>query len=151
MENHRQGSPRFLKKFQELCSDYHQLNGTERRFKSARSVLYETADSVLRKRRAQLLSEGKDARKTTLSSDFLGAMIDNGFTDAEIRGSIVTIFFAGHDNFLNVLGWSLHELSRASDWLVRMREEAFEQGADNGVLQYSDINVSGHERCVLRC
>ncbi|OCB89301.1 hypothetical protein A7U60_g3500 [Sanghuangporus baumii] len=114
--------------------------GTQRRFNNARSVLYETAGSVLRKRRAQLSSETKDGGQTALGTDFLSAMIDSGLSDSEICGTIVTIFFAGHDNFLNVLGWSLYELSRESNWLARMRDEAFEQTVSDSVLKYGDIS-----------
>lgn len=73
--------------------------------------------------------------------DFLASLLDSGLSDTDIRDAIVTLFFAGHDNFLNVLGWSLHELSRAPEWLNRMREEAQSTNSQGGVIGYADISV----------
>ncbi|PAV14625.1 cytochrome P450 [Pyrrhoderma noxium] len=110
------------------------FTGTRKRFINARTELWEIADSVIHERRTNYL----DSKSS--GGDFLASLLDSGLSDTDIRDAIVTLFFAGHDNFLNVLGWSLHELSRAPEWLNRMRKEAQSTNSQGSVIGYADIS-----------
>lgn len=94
---------------------------------------------IVKRRQQQdtrIASDGDDS-----PADFISTLFSSGLSDEDIRDTIVTLFFAGHDNFLNVLGWTMHELGQAPHWFKHMRLESERLNPQGDVISFGDVSV----------
>jgi cytochrome P450 len=84
-------------------------------------------DQIIETRRVRLQNcENEDAPSDLLSLLLRALDPSTGrpMNLAEVRSNILTFLSAGHETTANTLAWSVFLLSRAPDWLARVREEA---------------------------
>ncbi|EKM52815.1 uncharacterized protein PHACADRAFT_261462 [Phanerochaete carnosa HHB-10118-sp] len=109
-------------------------NGTRERFTAARAGLWAVADRVIDER-LKLREQG-----LSNEDDYLSVLLASELDRQRTRETLVALFFAGQDNLVNVLGWSLHELSRSPLWMQRMIDEAEANGADGRIIDYNSVS-----------
>lgn len=97
--------------------------------------------------RQRLLSDPSSvSNDESETSDFLSALMTSGLRTDQMRDILIMLIFAGNDNTVNALGWSLDFLAKdraaGGTWMQRMRSEAMQRGGEIGeIVEYKDINV----------
>ncbi|GJE95572.1 cytochrome P450 [Phanerochaete sordida] len=110
-------------------------NGTRRQFEAARATLWAAADRAADER-IRLRGEG-----LANEDDYLAVLLASRLGRQGTRETLVSILFAGQDNNVNLLGWSLYELTRNPSWIQRMRDEAEANGADGRIINWNSVSV----------
>ncbi|GJE95571.1 cytochrome P450 [Phanerochaete sordida] len=110
------------------------INGTHERFRSARAKLWTVADRIADER-LHLREEG-----LSNEDDYLTVLLASQLGRQLTRETLVAILFAGQDNNVNLLGWSLYELTRSPSWIQRMRDEAESKGVDGRIIDWNSVS-----------
>ena len=135
------------------------LTGTSALFEATKSRLHFLCDRMISVRQDLLRNTPRqNTEKLNVildddSEDFLQALLLADLPAEQIRETLIMLIFAGNDNNVNALGWSLdllkkdeHRNERANDshtlsWIQRMREEAKEMTSSGEIIKFSEINV----------
>ncbi|CAH1274351.1 CYP4F2 [Branchiostoma lanceolatum] len=108
--------------------------------------VHNTSESIIAKRRQQLMRDGRPQQKTRL--DFLDILLSaryedgTGLTDLEIREEVDTFLFAGHDTTASSLSWTLYSLAQHPHHQDKVREEVNNllSGRDDDTIQWEDLH-----------
>ena len=74
--------------------------------------------------------------------DYLAVLLASRLGRQATRETLVATLFAGQNNSVNLLGWSLYELSRSPTWIQRMRDEAKANRTDGDIIGWNSVYVS---------
>ncbi|KAH7903521.1 cytochrome P450 [Hygrophoropsis aurantiaca] len=107
------------------------IDGTRKTFNDAHKRIYGLIEQLIQNRR-------KDLSNSDSEGDFLSTLLcDSGVAASVLtRDTLVTLLFAGRDTTQNAIVWSLFELSRATEWIDKMRVEA---SAYQGIIPYDKM------------
>jgi hypothetical protein len=117
-----------------------QITGTGASFNSARRHVHEVVDDIISTRRSE-----PDCATGIATPDFVSQLLtaEPAKPPLVVRDTLVSLLFAGQDNILNILNWSMHSLLQNPKWMANMREEAISQAHKNtSGLAYENIKVS---------
>lgn len=98
-----------------------------RRLRKTLAYFEGVIDQIIETRRLRLQACRDEDAPSDLLSLLLRALdpsTGRPMSVAEVRSNILTFLSAGHETTANTLAWSVFLLSRAPDWLARVREEA---------------------------
>jgi len=98
-----------------------------RRLRKTLAYFEGVIDQIIETRRLRLQDCADEKAPNDLLSLLLRALdpsTGRPMSLAEVRSNILTFLSAGHETTANTLAWSVFLLSRAPDWLARVREEA---------------------------
>lgn len=107
----------------------------------ARGKIFKIFDDIIDER---LQQQAKGEGEADDTRDFLAEVLRNISDKQVARESMLAQFFAAQDNLQNLLGWTLYELTRNSEWMQRMREESQTNNPTGAVLDYNDLKA-----CIL--
>lgn len=113
-----------------------QFDGRGKRVREARAHLWKICDEIIEERlEQQKRGELEDG------GDFLTQLLPNVADKQVARESMFALLFAGQESLLNLLCWSLYELSRSPEWRARMRQEGQEQNPTGAIVGYNAMQV----------
>lgn len=113
-----------------------QFDGRGMRVREARAHLWKICDEIIEERlEQQKRGELEDG------GDFLTQLLPNVADKQVARESMFALLFAGQESLLNLLCWSLYELSRSPTWRARMRQEGQEQNPTGAIVGYNALHV----------
>lgn len=108
------------------------FDGRGKRVREARAHLWKICDEIIEERlEQQKRGELEDG------GDFLTQLLPNVADKQVARESMFALLFAGQESLLNLLCWSLYELSRSPEWRARMRQEGQEQNPTGAIVGYN--------------
>ncbi|CAH1248656.1 CYP4F2 [Branchiostoma lanceolatum] len=109
--------------------------------------VHNTSESIIAKRRQQLMRDGRPQQKTG-RLDFLDILLlaryedGTGLTDLEIREEVDTFMFAGHETTASALSWTLYSLAQHPHHQDKVREEVNHllSGREEDTIQWEDLH-----------
>lgn len=115
-----------------------QLTGDRTRFVQARHRVRGLVETIIRTRKAEMVTAPDEHTHNWLSAMMKDASLDD---PALIQDVLVVLLFAGSDNTQNSFAWSLYSLLGAPEWIDRLRAEALANKTTMGDIKYADLSV----------